>query len=998
MGIGLPSVSFKKIIIVFTLLLGFALQEGYSQSAGDIAVIGFNSDRDDFALTTFVDLPSGTTIYFTDRSWDEESKSFNGNEGTYSYTVPSGGFKAGNVITINPDSETATDGGVVSRISGSFDLTNRGDELYFYLSTAIESPEDNPSSFLFAMTNNNSWEASKLNNTGLAAGSTALSNIGGNINNNAEYIGTREGTASILKEEIRKVKENWSSTDNSSDQSISFNTTPFSLILPPTIAFKASAITANEGDGTAELTVELVESNNTAVDVEVSFLSNSSSAINGDDFTNYSTQTLSFDNQSSNGATQTVIVDITNDSDFENLEKAVFQLQNISEGAIIEPDVLTLTIEDDDAPDIVINEVHADPTDGLDGDADGNGEREASADEFIEFVNNQNSDLNISGWKVFNNSDLKHTFTTGTILSANNALVLFGDSEVRPVGNFGGALIQSSNESASLSLGEDGDNIRLVDSDGNEVISLDYTSANNDQSIVRKPEITGEFEQHTTVAGNSEKLFSPGTKVDGTAFGSKYAIGIRGSAGWRMISTPTTNTSFDDLLGSLWMQGISGSDDPSGSLTVAGWNELQTSFDDIPSSMSDKMRGGKGYIVYVFEDDDFNTTGIQGGFPKVIKTDGNENSSTVDVTVSATDSDNSSSIEGDEGWNLLGNPFGTDLSVGALIRALEDIAPVVNTNIYVWDHNENNGNGGYITLSDGDRIAPFQAFFVRFSNEVNDQTFTFDKSALEANNSAEFYNSKVKDSFAFDVELHGDEYYDTYSLEFNKNGTIDLDRYDAYKLISLNPNAINLFGKHGNNRLQKSVLPEDLKSNLEIPLSFDANERRNLTFRWNNIDDLPNDWEVILVDKETNRKIDLRTAKEYQFTVLSAGQKETINNQGLLNKRKIGGEDSRFVLSINANLETTNGRDLPESVKLNPNYPNPFNPTTTIPYEIAEDTEVKLTVWNMIGQKVATLVDGMVEAGTHKETWNATNMPSGIYIARFEVGNEVFTRKMTLIK
>jgi len=40
----------------------------------------------------------------------------------------------------------------------------------------------------------------------------------------------------------------------------------------------------------------------------------------------------------------------------------------------------------------------------------------------------------------------------------------------------------------------------------------------------------------------------------------------------------------------------------------------------------------------------------------------------------------------------------------------------------------------------------------------------------------------------------------------------------------------------------------------------------------------------------------------------------------------------------------------------------------------------------------------MVEAGTHEETWNANNMPSGIYIARFEVGNEVFTRKMTLIK
>lgn len=104
------------------------------------------------------------------------------------------------------------------------------------------------------------------------------------------------------------------------------------------------------------------------------------------------------------------------------------------------------------------------------------------------------------------------------------------------------------------------------------------------------------------------------------------------------------------------------------------------------------------------------------------------------------------------------------------------------------------------------------------------------------------------------------------------------------------------------------------------------------------------------------------------------------------------------MLSVQPKGETVEAADLPESVKLNPNYPNPFNPATTIPYELTEDAEVKLTVWNMIGQKVATLVDGLVEAGSHEETWNASNMPSGIYIARFEVGSKVFTRKMTLIK
>ncbi|WP_445664824.1 lamin tail domain-containing protein [Fodinibius sp. AD559] len=995
MGIGLLSKSFFKTFFVFALLLGFALQEGYSQSSGDIAVVGFNSDGDDdFAITTFVDIPSGTTIYFSDRSWDGDTESFSGSEGIYSYTVPSGGFNAGSVITINPNSETASDGGAVSHISGTFNLTNGGDELYFYLSSADDNSRDTPSTFLFAVTNDNTWNNNELKNTGLVNGTTALSGIGDGINDNGEYIGRREGPVSILKEEIRKVEDNWSTTDGSGDQSISFDKSSFSLIHLPTVAFTTSAVEMSENSGTAELTVELVESNTTAVDVDVTFLSGSSTATNGEDFYDetgrkFNTRTISFENSEGDGTTKNITLNVENDSELEDSEKAIFQLQNISDGSIIGPDVLTLTIVDDDAPDIVINEVYADPTDG-------SGARDAGDDQFIEFVNNQGSDLDISGWKVFNESGLKHTFPDGTVFPANRAFILFGGDEVNPKGNYGGALIEGSNESATLSLDNDGDTIRLEDSKGNEVISLDYSSANNDQSIVRNPEIVGDFVDHSTVSDN-DALFSPGTKADGKAFGSKYAIGMRGSAGWRMISTPTDNTSFADLFSNLQMQGIPGSDDPSGTLTLAGWSEEEMSF-TAPSDMSNTMSPGKGYIVYIFEGEEFNTSGIQGGGPKVISTNGDENSSRINVTVSANNTDGENGIDGAEGWNLLGNPFGTDLSVGALIEALEDIDPVVNANIYVWDHDADGGNGKYITLSDGDLIAPFQAFFVRFTNEVDDQTFTFDKSALEADTETEFYKNNAENSFVFDVQLHGEEYFDTYTLEFNENGTVDLDRFDAYKLLSLNPNSINLFSTHGNTRLQKSVLPEDLEGNLEIPLSFKANGRTNLTFRWEKIDKLPNKWDVMLIDKETDREIDLRTAQEYRFTILSGEPKETIENKKLLNKRKASEKDPRFVLSVNPNSEISNVEDLPESVKLKPNYPNPFNPTTTIPYEITEDAEVKLTIWNMIGQKVATLVDGPVDAGEHEETWNATNMPSGIYIARFQVGSEVFTRKMTLIK
>ncbi|TVQ74095.1 MAG: T9SS C-terminal target domain-containing protein [Balneolaceae bacterium] len=80
------------------------------------------------------------------------------------------------------------------------------------------------------------------------------------------------------------------------------------------------------------------------------------------------------------------------------------------------------------------------------------------------------------------------------------------------------------------------------------------------------------------------------------------------------------------------------------------------------------------------------------------------------------------------------------------------------------------------------------------------------------------------------------------------------------------------------------------------------------------------------------------------------------------------------------------------------NYPNPFNPTTTIRYEIAEGDNVTLRIYNVIGQRVATLVNEHRNAGLHEVHFDASNIASGQYIYRLESGNRVQTETMTLIK
>ena len=80
------------------------------------------------------------------------------------------------------------------------------------------------------------------------------------------------------------------------------------------------------------------------------------------------------------------------------------------------------------------------------------------------------------------------------------------------------------------------------------------------------------------------------------------------------------------------------------------------------------------------------------------------------------------------------------------------------------------------------------------------------------------------------------------------------------------------------------------------------------------------------------------------------------------------------------------------------NYPNPFNPTTTIAFTLPESSEIRLTIFDMLGRKVATLADGVVSAGAHTVQFDASQLNSGIYIYRLEAGNLTTTRKMTLIK
>jgi uncharacterized protein (TIGR03790 family) len=306
------------------------------------------------------------------------------------------------------------------------------------------------------------------------------------------------------------------------------------------------------------------------------------------------------------------------------------------------------------------------------------------------------------------------------------------------------------------------------------------------------------------------------------------------------------------------------------------------------------------------------------------------------------------------GWNIIGS-----LSYNVVASEICTNPPGIVSAIYAYDN-------GYVPLTnDGDLIKPGVGYWVNANNSGN--VILSETCGLQKITSYPQINLADLDKFII-TDSNGKQQ----SL-FVGNSDIDstLDSFDwsmPPPLPELDFDARFNYGE-----IIKAVSTDSGEVDLEILVESNAYP---ITLSW---------------------EINLENGIEYSFI--------SDSGFGKISKIQIRDGQTKFSKNVQGRIQLFGKvsdsfrlNQIPEKFELYQNYPNPFNPTTTIKYDIIKAQDVKLSVYDILGREVATLVNTQQQAGSYEVKFDATNFSSGIYFYQLKAGDFIDTKKMLMIK
>jgi hypothetical protein len=502
--------------------------------------------------------------------------------------------------------------------------------------------------------------------------------------------------------------------------------------------------------------------------------------------------------------------------------------------------------------------------------------------------------------------------------------------------------------------------------------------------------------------GNGLQPDNPGT--DDVTFTSarNYSvmsseISDAGGAGFRMLALPINNVPFSELAGQNLIQGVTGTNDHYGDVLDAegnlidfengvdaniyqfhdGWTE--------PNNLSAQIEAGTGFIWFFYNND----RNVSVPLPFTLSATGE--ATTGDVMIAQNQ---------DSDFTLLGNPYNTVLPSSNVIGNIQ-------ADVQIWNPTAGDGDGAFETPN-GD-IESFTGFFVEDSGEGGNVTIQ------EPGTSPRPVAGDEPVSIALSLEGASDDGQTVTDyasqMRFIEGATNGWDLHDLSKLRGFNHSfaAVSFVGEK-NSQPNLQVIDSrarELQEMIEVPVNVTA-EGFSGDFELSaSLENIPDNWVVRLVDTETGEAVDAGSGLlSFSYTAEAgdkAGSSLLPEGAGHALSRSFSKNDeaieARFVLQVDPQpLSAPIGAELPQELTLSQNYPNPFNPSTQIGYELPESADVRLDVYNVQGQRVATLVNGRQTAGAHSLSFDASNLASGVYVYRLQSGGNVITRTMTLIK
>ena len=652
------------------------------------------------------------------------------------------------------------------------------------------------------------------------------------------------------------------------------------ISLEPKVDFDSSTSSINETDTNVVTSGIAISINNYSTDVTITPTVNAASTANSADYTIDLTPII-FNANETNYIPLTILDDA--DSDYETI---IIDFTITSGTATLGISQHTVTIIDDDIPNIIINEILADP--GSIFDANGDGTISSYEDEFIELVNIDTSSNDLTGYTISDSSNVKYTFGA-TVIHAGGSVVIFGGGT--PTGIAG--ITDITGTASGLALNNTGDTITLKNSEGAVITTYTYGSeGGDDQSIGRNNDLTGGFVKHSEISSNpvaaspgrynsSGQPFSMNTWTGATnnswATTSNWSLGIIPGAGddiqilkvtkqptassgvtvnsviinsgasliaestflgtatykrnlptensWYLISSPVDGETIQNLISN---HTFLASTSVPGRIGIAPYDNTQEistkRWAYQTTSSTGDFEDAKGYSVQLNEVGNISFSGT-------IRTD--DSNAGIPLILGGVNGNN---------FNLVGNPYTSYInSTTFLTTQSNDLEP----DFYMW-----NGSS-FDTRSTGSHadfmIAPGQGFFVE-AKTANTVTFVKSNQNHNATNTFQKSNSRPEIKLLITDNVSS-RYADIYYINGTTTGFDN--GYDG-KLFSGVPQPFAIYthlvsDSEGEN-FQIQSLPNSNYENMIIPIGINSASDKELTFSAQTLN-LPTELNVFLEDR-----------------------------------------------------------------------------------------------------------------------------------------------------